>query len=89
MERKNGFVMYKDWCKPVEMLDDAAAGKLLKAIYRFHDTGEAGAEDLPLNAQMLFCIMAGAFERDNEKYLERCRKNRENALKRSQPDFSD
>ena len=40
MEKKNSFVLYLNALEQWEMLSDEQAGKLVKALFKYADTGE-------------------------------------------------
>ena len=84
MADKNSFVMYKDWGKLFDMLTDEEAGKMIKSVFLFQETGEVNKESFSDLQNMLFLIMSDVFQRDNEKYEIRCEKNRANASNRKQ-----
>ena len=84
MADKNSFVMYKDWGKLFDMLTDEEAGKMIKSVFMFQETGEVNKESFSDLQNMLFLIISDVFQRDNEKYEIRCEKNRANASNRKQ-----
>ena len=63
---QKGFLLYKDQGKQVEMLSDAQAGMLIKALYRF-----ASGEELPAMedgmTKMCFAFIASQIERDADR----------------------
>ena len=74
------FCAYHSYLKAMELLSDAEAGRLYRALLRYSETGEVA--DLRGNERFVFASMQSQIDRDNEKYAERCKKNQENALQR-------
>ena len=72
MTKKKAFMVYIDNETQVNLLDDAAAGKLFKALFRFARGEDVGFEDGML--QMICSFMTAQMARDLEKYEEVCRK---------------
>ena len=56
MERKQSFVMYKNWAGMIKGMPDDQAGKLIKAICRYQ-TGEDPSVDDPMMAAVLSMII--------------------------------
>ena len=72
MTKKKAFMVYIDNETQVNLLDDATAGKLFKALFRFARGEDVGFEDGML--QMICSFMTAQMARDLEKYEEVCRK---------------
>ncbi|MBR1459122.1 MAG: hypothetical protein IJ595_07055 [Oscillospiraceae bacterium] len=83
MTKKKAFMVYIDNETQVNLLDDAAAGKLFKALFRFARGEDVGFEDGML--QMICSFMTAQMARDLEKYERVCRRNLENAKKGGRP----
>lgn len=81
--RRVSFIMYHDWKPMFEKLTDEEAGKLIKAVFNFAVTGEEPEDEkLSERSSMVFLMMRNVLLQDALKYKERCRKNRDNQLKR-------
>ena len=68
-------------------MDDEFAGKFIKAIYQYHLTNEIPEMDFAL--EMATASFFTQFERDNEKYLLKCAKNKFNGRKGGRPKSTD
>ena len=80
MADKKSFVLYKTSAPVFKALSDEDAGKLIKAIFDYTDTGT-----LPTFTGEPFIAWASIqsyLDNDAEKYAERCKKNAENIRKR-------
>ncbi|MCR5816629.1 MAG: DUF6291 domain-containing protein [Ruminococcus sp.] len=80
----NSFVMYKDWGKHFDMLEDEEIGRLMRAVYAYVK-GEQPPVIKDRAVSMLFNMMKDCFDRDGEKWAEICERNRKNALKGGRP----
>ena len=70
--KKKSFVMYADHIEQIAMLSDAQAGRLLKALMQFVNTGEEPAfEDGML--QLCYSFLIAQVRRDAEKYEQTCK----------------
>lgn len=78
--RKKGFILYQDQYEPIRSLAVAQKGELLDMIF-LYQRGEALPEVDPM-VSMAFAFFKQAFDRDEDKYLKKCEKNKENARKR-------
>jgi len=78
MEKK-GFQLYYDYRGMCDALTDEQAGQLLKAIFA-HEAGEQPELDGALKG--IYILLANQLDRDSEKYIKKCDKNKENAQKR-------
>ena len=76
---KKAFQLYHDWGEAIRLLDNEAAGRLLKLIYR-HENGETPIPDKDLI--LPFTFIKQQLDRDRAKYEERCKKNQQNIRKR-------
>lgn len=85
-ERKKSFLMYHNYQDHIEMLSDSEAGKLLKLLFEKAvmgadpDPGEIGGA-----LGMCYSFISSQMDRDEAKYREKCRKNRENGMKGGRP----
>lgn len=76
---KEYFCAYHSYLKSIRNLSDAECGRLFKALLQY------SAGEQPINLQgregIAFDFICEQIDRDNEKYAERCRTNRENGTK--------
>lgn len=89
---KKGFVLYFDACRSLAGLEPAQRGYLLTALYRYAEAASreavspaAALRELPElepAARMAFLFMAGAVQRDTEKWRVQQEKRRAAALER-------
>lgn len=94
MSRKS-FIVYLDLLDSLDELSDAQAGKLFKTIKAYHRSIAAGAtQECVANFEGLlkdfvnrlaFAPFRAAFERDAEKYHDKCRRYSENGKKGGRP----
>lgn len=59
----------------IEKLSDEDAGKLLKAIFHYRETGEV--DDLPFGADIVFIPIQQTIDENEEKYREVCERRAE------------
>lgn len=79
---KKSFLIYYDNEVIVLRLTDEDAGKLFKSLFPYgRKKIKPNFEESPALA-MAFDILSMAIDRDNDKYVKRCEKNRENIEKR-------
>jgi hypothetical protein len=80
-KQKKSFVLFADFMPAIFALSDEQAGKLFKLIFLYaNDMDLPQIEDNGIKA--MFEMLRTLIDRENEKWEERCRKNRENSLKR-------
>lgn len=81
INQKDGFVIYKSFYDPISHLTDEQLGRLFRSLFQWQINGKAkpGPDII-----MAFGFFVNQFRIDNEKYQDRCDKNRENAQKRWQ-----
>lgn len=94
MERKS-FIVYLDLLDSLDELNDAQAGKLFKTIKAYHmSKAEGASQECVTNFEGLlkdfvnrlaFAPFRAAFERDAEKYRDKCSQMRENGKKGGRP----
>lgn len=84
MAVKKSFVLYHDSREQIEMLSDEQAGKLIKALMRFSETGEELDCADPM-VKMTFSFMSAQIRRDAEKYEATCQKRSANGKKGGAP----
>ena len=76
---KEYFCAYHSYLKSIRNLSDAECGRLFKALLQY----SAGDQLINLQGRegIAFDFICEQIDRDNEKYAERCRTNRENGAK--------
>lgn len=74
MAERPGFMIYFDAAPAFERLDDADAGRLIKAMLAYSSTGEL----LPLEgmASLAFDLIRPKLDRDADKYVEKIQKRK-------------
>lgn len=85
LSNRKSFLFYFDWDKYVQKMDDAQAGKLLKAILALALRGEQPDFSDDLALELSFIGIGDTIVRDTEKYVDKCRKNRENGANGGRP----
>lgn len=77
MKKPKAINLYIDLYKRFEKLSDAQAGRLVKAMLRYGNTGEITdfSDDLALD--VTFCGIVDQIDRDFEKYRDICQKRSE------------
>ena len=73
------FVLLAEHRTAFDGLSDEDAGKLIKAVFRYHVDGEV--PDLPPMPNFAFQVLKPVFDRFNERYEDTCRKRREAGAK--------
>jgi hypothetical protein len=79
---KKSFVLHKDSLFILDELSDEQAGKLFKAIKAFHE-----GKNYPLEfaLHLAFLSFKNQFERDAEKYVQICERNKNNGVNGGRP----
>lgn len=77
---KKGFVLYQDQYEPIKALSQEQKGDLLDALFQYQRDGTGPEQGTMVS--MAFSFFKIAFDRDSDKYLKRCEKNKENIRKR-------
>lgn len=77
---KNSFILYLDQYEPIKNLTAEQKGKLLDVLFLYNLDENPTIED-PI-IKLVFGFFKTTFDRDTDKYLKRCDKNRENVRKR-------
>jgi len=75
------FILHKDSLSILDKMEDKQAGQLFKVIYHYQINNKL-PEDIDPVLDLLVTTFINQFKRDQEKYEEKCRKNKENAKKR-------
>lgn len=73
---RNSFVLYVDAGQHIDLLSDAEAGALVKALFHYAATGEIN-QNLSPAATMAFSFIRAQIDRDGQKYEETRRKRAE------------
>jgi hypothetical protein len=81
---KKSILLYIDSLPQLELLSEAACGRILLALLRYSKTGEMPSNMKGAEA-MAFGFIRAQVDRDWEKYEEVCRVNRENGRKGGRP----
>ena len=77
---KESFILYLEQQEVFEMLSDAEAGKLIKAIFEYEKTGKIMNLDKAL--QIAFIPIKSSLDRNKEKYNKVVERNKKNIEKR-------
>ena len=77
---KNSFILYFEQGEQIGMLTDAEAGKLIKALFRFAETGEGAPLENGMT-KMCFSFISAQIARDSKAYEEKCKSLSQNAKK--------
>ncbi len=80
MEKKKSFILFHSFGKMFRALSDEEAGTLIKAIFRYEESGEES--ELEGMSAMAFIAIQDTLDRNREEYSEVCRKRSESARKR-------
>lgn len=78
-ETKRNFLLEKEQQEVFETLTDEEAGKLIKGIFRYLNTGDSGLTGM-MNA--IFIPIKKSIDKNEENYKKICERNRENIKKR-------
>lgn len=87
MPKPNYIPFFIDDQEALEPLDDAECGRLFKALLEYGRTGEP--QEISGNERFLYPIFRNRIERFAQNYEATCKKNAENARKRTQATVSD
>lgn len=74
------FNAYFSYLESIEPLDDAERGRLFTALLEYASTG--ALPDLSGNERFIFPSMRAQIDRDVEKYIKKCERNKRTANKR-------
>ena len=78
---KSSFLLYLDQHKPIKNLTYEQKGILFDAFFIYQGYGVQPVFEDPV-IEMAFGFFKQTFDRDSDKYLKRCEKNRDNINKR-------
>ena len=84
MTEKNSFLLYQNFENQFSLLSMEDRGMLITAIFEYSRVGSVSVALSPI-VQMAFSIIRDTLDRYNEAYLEKCRRNAENAKKGGRP----
>lgn len=87
MPDKKSFIFYDDWGLSFALLSPEDQSRLLMAILEYHRTGTVS--DLDGGAAMAFSFIRAQIDRDSERYIRRCERNRQNGAKGGRPKKTD
>lgn len=73
---KDSFILYLEHRTIFEMLTDEQAGRLIKNIFQYEQSGEMPQMDKMLN--LAFVPIMQVLDKNRHKYEEKCKKNKEN-----------
>ncbi|MBP5580786.1 MAG: hypothetical protein J6X85_03180, partial [Ruminococcus sp.] len=85
MAEKKSFILYSDAEEQWSMLTDEQAGILIKALFRYADTGER-LETTDGMLLMAFSFISAQIDRDKAKYKSTCEKRKEAVDARNEAD---
>lgn len=80
MGKKNTFIMKTEWGKMISALPDEAAGKIIKAVYSYVETGETGVDDPVLSAILI--LITDTLDANAAKYEKTCEERKKAIEKR-------
>ena len=79
-KKKESFILYLQQKEIFNKLTDEQAGKIIKAIYEYEDSGKTPNFDFGLD--IVFTSIKTSLDSNRAKYQEKCEKNRANINKR-------
>ena len=82
-KNKRSFLLYLDYKEQFDLLNDEQLGQLLRVIMEYEETGNVPKIDGMI--KMAFSFIKAQLDRDQEKYEEKCQKNRENGSRGGRP----
>lgn len=82
--KKESFLIYTSFYKPISILSDKQLGRLFRAIFRYQ-LGEV--VDVEEDIRMAFEFFKNQFEIDENKYQSKIRRDTENGHKGGNPNF--
>ena len=75
----SGFICHDDYLKKTEKLSDAELGRVVRALMRYHATGEE--VELDIKESMVFDFIRVDIDNQESAYRAKCEKNKEIRLK--------
>ena len=84
MKKKESFVMYLSWNKALLTLTNDQAGRLLFKLYEWQlsENRDKVEKEIDPDLAQFFAIITDRFNIDEASWIDRCKKNRDNQLKR-------
>lgn len=82
-EKKKSFILYLEYKEHLDLLTDEERGKLLLALFEYVETGEF--PPLEGAVKMAFSFIRAQMDRDAQKYVDKCEKNRINGTRGGRP----
>lgn len=79
---KKSFILYIDCAAFLEELSDVQAGRLFRAIIAYVNEESYEVYTADPVVRMAFVVIRNQIERDNQRYAEKCEKNRQIAIAR-------
>lgn len=80
MSGKRGAIFYPDHVRVARgLLEDADLGRLFLAVCAYAETGETPCGEQTKEWQVCFDLMRSFIDDNNERYVKRCERNRQNA----------
>jgi|GEM_PF-3466429 len=73
-----GFLMYRDYAELFAFLSREDKADLMESVFAYAFEGRE-PEGLSTSAMIVFTVMKRQYDRDREKYEQKCEKNRKNA----------
>lgn len=80
--KKESFLIYKEWYPIIKSLSDESLGKIFRAVFQYQIDGKVSDLEESTPEFMAFQFFRNQFDRDLQKYEDRCRKNSDNIRKR-------
>ena len=77
--KSSGFICHDDYLKKTEKLSDAELGRVVRALMRYHATGEE--VELDVKESMVFDFIRVDIDNQESAYRAKCEKNKEIRLK--------
>ena len=81
--KKSSFILHYDFHLTLDKLSDVQAGKVIKAIFEWHLTGEL--PEIDFTTELVITPLIAQFNRDVATYNKRCKSNRENGKRGGRP----
>lgn len=76
MKEKESFLLYTSFYEPLKILSNEQLGKLFRAIFEYKINGIEWVDN---DIKIAFAFIKNQMRLDDEKYQEKCSKNKENA----------
>lgn len=83
MKSQNSFILYHDMKSSIDLLDDTELGKVIRAIFEYHETGKV--PEMDRICTMAFSSIRTTLDRDREKWDIYQEKQSENGRKGGRP----